>query len=137
MVIPIKREFWLQSHRMPSILVVKIIHCQNSGTLQKSWFLGTIRILRYASNNNTVFTRVRVDPVYKWTPHFGAKKSFSLFLGMNFLEKLIFYLRIFFQVQHGTQRKKLIYCTVSWTFFLSEFLTHVQYKSRAIFGTDV
>ena len=46
-------------------LVVKITHGQNSGTLQKSWFLGMVRILRYASNNNTVFTRVSLNPVYK------------------------------------------------------------------------
>ena len=42
-----------------------------------------------------------VDPVYNSTPYFGAKKMFFLFLGKNFLEKFIFYLRIFFKEHYG------------------------------------
>jgi len=64
----------------------------------------------------TVFTRVKVDPVYKPTPQ---KNKFFLFQGKNFLEKLIFYLRIFFQVHYGYMKKN---CP---EFFLSQFLTHL------------
>ena len=43
----------------------------------------------------TVFTRVFLEP----------KNKFFLFLGKNFCEKLIFYLRIFFQVRYGCHEK--------------------------------
>ena len=38
--------------------------------------------------------------MYKLTPHFEAKNKFFLFLDKNFLQKRIFYLRIFFQVHY-------------------------------------
>ena len=41
------------------------------------------------------------------------KNKFFLFLGKNFLEKLIFYLRIFFQVHYGYTKN------LSWTFFIT------------------
>ena len=40
-------------------------------------------------------------PVYKLTPHFGTKK----YLGENFLEKLILYLRTFFQARYSYMKK--------------------------------
>ena len=43
----------------------------------------------------------------------------KLFLGKNFLENLIFYLRVFFQVCYGYQKKFLL------NIFSSQFLTHV------------
>ena len=49
--------------------------------------------------------------VYKVTPFFGA-----IFLGKNVLEKLIFYLRIFFQVHYGCMKKNL-----SGTFLMPVF----------------
>ena len=61
-------------------------------------------------------------PCINGPPILEPKNTFSLFRGMNFLEKLIFYLRIFFQVHYGTQRKKinLQYCILNF-FFISVF----------------
>ena len=62
-------------------------------------------------------------------PHFGAKKiKLFLFLGKNFLEKIILYLRLSFQVRYGYTKN------LSWTFFYLSFLP--MYKSRAISWTD-
>ena len=60
---------------------------------------------------HTVFTRVYVDP-----PILEPKNKFFLFLGKNVLQKLIFYLRICFQV-HYVHTKK--YCPE--LFFISVF----------------
>ena len=70
----------------------------------------------------TVFTGVLVDPAYK----LSQKISF-LFLGKNFLEKLIFYLRISFQVRYAYTKN------FSWTFFYLGFWPMYVYKSGAIF----
>ena len=43
-------------------------------------------------------------PCISWPPILKAKNRFFLFLGENFLEKLIFYLRIFFEVTMVTQK---------------------------------
>ena len=43
--------------------------------------------------------------VYKSTPILEPKNKFFLFLGKNFLETLIFYLRIFFQVRYCYTKK--------------------------------
>ena len=40
-------------------------------------------------------------PCINQSPILEPKKKFFLFLGTNFLEKLIFYLRIFFQLHYG------------------------------------
>ena len=47
--------------------------------------------------------QLHINLVCKATPYFGA-----IFLGKNFLEKLIFYLRIFFQVHYGCMKKKFV-----------------------------
>ena len=44
-------------------------------------------------------------PVYKSTPHFGTKSKFFLFLVENFLEKIILYLRTFFQACYSYTKK--------------------------------
>ena len=60
-------------------------------------------------------------PVYKSIlcvsrpPILEPTNKFFLFLGKNFLEKLIFYLRIFFQVCYGYTKN------YSWTFFYLSF----------------
>ena len=59
---------------------------------------------------STIFTPVQVDPVYKSTPILEPKNKFFLFLGKDGFEKLIFYLRIFFQVYYDYMRN------LSWTF---------------------
>ena len=56
---------------------------------------------------STIFTPVQVDPVYKTilsNPILGPKNKFLLFLGKDAFEKLIFYLRIFFQVKYDYMR---------------------------------
>ena len=68
---------------------------------------------------STVFTPVQVYPAYKSTPILEPKNKFFLFLGKNAFEKLIFYLRIFFQVRYGYTEKIVL------NFFWSQFLTHV------------
>ena len=75
-------------------------------------------------------------PVYKsipcipvsWLPIFEPKNKLFLFLGKNFLEKLIFYLQFFFQKPHGYTKN------LSWTFFDLSFWP--MYKLLAIFWTD-
>ena len=61
-------------------------------------------------------------PCINGPPILEPKNTFSLFLGLNFPEKLIFYVRIFFQVHYGTKRKKinLQYCILNF-FFISVF----------------
>ena len=66
--------------------------------------------------------------LYKLTPILDPKNKFFLFLEKNFLEKLIFYLRIFFQVHYGYTKN------LPWTFFYLSFWP--VYKSRVIFWTD-
>ena len=56
----------------------------------------------------TVFTRVKVDPVYKPTPQ---KISFSYFRVKIFLKNLSFILEFSFRYTMVTQKK------LSWTFF--------------------
>ena len=75
-----------------------------------------------------IISTVEVDPVYKSTPILGPKNKFFLFLGKDAFEKLIFYLRIFFQVHYDYMRN------LSWTFFDLSFLP--MYKPRAIFLTN-
>ena len=72
----------------------------------------------------------RIHPVYKSTPILEPKDKFFLFLGKSFLEKLIFYLRIFFQVCYGYTKKicpELFFDLSFWP----------MYKSRAIFWTEL
>ena len=89
-------------------------------------------------------------PVYNSTPHFGAKNKFFLFLCNNFLEKLIFYLRISFQTYYGFMKKitaTLIKFTISvtWAFrvlkrhdyklhFLHNFLNKLTKSNILIFN---
>ena len=58
--------------------------------------LFTVRIVR---GLHTVFTRVQVDPPF-WSP-----KMFFLFLGKNFLEKLILYFLEFSFRYYGYMKK--------------------------------
>ena len=44
-------------------------------------------------------------PVYKSTPILEPKNKFFLFLGENFLEKLILYLGTFFQARYSSTKK--------------------------------
>ena len=62
------------------------------------------------------------------SPILEPKNKFFLFLGTNYLEKLIFYLRIFFQVCYGYKKN------LSWTLFDLSFWP--MHKSRVIFCTD-
>ena len=50
-------------------------------------------------------TNIPYLPVYKSTPHFGVKNKFFFFLGENFLEKLILYLRTFFRARYSYTKK--------------------------------
>ena len=59
----------------------------------------------YTDIDLTVFTRVQVDPVYKSTPILEPKNKFFLFLGENFLEKLISYLGTLFQARYSYTKK--------------------------------
>ena len=54
---------------------------------------------------STVFTRIQVEPVYKSTPILEPKNRFFLFLGKNFLEKLILYFLEFSFRYYGYMKK--------------------------------
>ena len=64
----------------------------------------------------TVFTRVKVDPVYKPTPQ---KISFSYFRVKIVLKNLSFILEFSFRYTMVTQKKIVL------NFFWSQFLTHL------------
>ena len=87
---------------------LKLLHtCQLTPLIRKDKE-GKIKGEISASNVAVSFdgtTRLGEAPVYKLTPILEPKNKFFLFLGKNFLEKLIFYLRIFFQVHYGYTKK--------------------------------
>ena len=66
----------------------------------------------------------------KSTPHFGAKNKFFLFLGENFLEKLILYRRTFFQAHYSYTKK------ITASLDVKFIITRIQVLKRVL-GTQV
>ena len=61
----------------------------------------------YLSLHTVFILTYRIYPCISRPPIFEPKNQFFLFLGKNFPEKLIFYLRIFFQVQYAMVTQKI------------------------------
>ena len=71
------------------------------------------------TDNSRTPTGKQKFTVHKSTPNFGAKKFFFLFLWKNFLEKLLFYRRISFQIRYGFMKKTTASLDVKFTISLT------------------
>ena len=74
--------------------------------------------------NNRVGTKkfsmkYRIYPCIRRSPILEPKNKFFLFLCKNFLEKLLFYLRISFQIRYGFMKKTTASLDVKFTSLLS------------------